>query len=266
MFPTNSHCGGRFHAKSQEEDAVRGTRNRLPVRSSAQFEYRIEASSPGQARPNPLPLPQHAATRSLLPGDDIEPHQLTTLPVDAHAPTRIQENVVKVLRILGIALGCLVGALVLVSITARFSDGPIAIFAGGPLIVGPLIEGPEPDWSFAREIDTIEFQLLSPARSRRTWVVESGGRAYVPCGYMDSPIGRTWKKWPFEAERDGRAIVRIAGKRYERQLLRVRDATVFADLSRELERKYGVPASGDSVDEGGLWIFELAPRASVGSR
>ena len=96
----------------------------------------------------------------------------------------------KVLRILGIAVGSLVGLLVIVSLVSRFSDGPIAIFAGGPLTAGALIEGPEPDWGFAREIDTIEFQLVTPPRSRTTWILERNGKIYVPCGYMNSRIGR----------------------------------------------------------------------------
>jgi CRISPR/Cas system CMR subunit Cmr4 (Cas7 group RAMP superfamily) len=79
---------------------------------------------------------------------------------------------------------------------------------------------------------------------------------------MNSRVGRLWKKWPLEAEADSRAIVRIDGRRYERRLVRVGDPKVFAELAGEIERKYKVPASQATVDEGGLWLFELAPRES----
>ena len=44
-------------------------------------------------------------------------------------------------------------ALVSLAISARFSDGPSVIFAGGTLESGELVTGPEPDWSFARDIN-----------------------------------------------------------------------------------------------------------------
>ena len=165
-------------------------------------------------------------------------------------------------RVLGMVLAGVVGLLLLLTIAARFSDGPIAIIAGGPLESGELVTGDEPEWSFARDINTIEFQLLEPARSRTSWILEHRGKIYVPCGYMDSAVGRFWKKWPIEAAADGRAIARIEGKRYPRRLVRVGDEKLFGELTAEIERKYGVPSSGATIDAGGLWIFELAPRQS----
>ncbi|MFQ5699440.1 MAG: hypothetical protein ACE5IL_14300 [Myxococcota bacterium] len=166
---------------------------------------------------------------------------------------------------IGIGVAACVALGVAASVAARFSDGPIAILAGGPLVAGPLVQGPEPVWSFARDLPTIEFQLLSPPRSRTTWILESGGKIYVPCGYMGTTLGRLWKHWPIEAERDGRAIARIAGKRYERQLVRVRDPALFEVLARELHRKYGAAATAQAIEDGDLWLFELAPRPGSGS-
>ncbi len=40
-------------------------------------------------------------------------------------------------------------------IGARFADGPIAIIAGGPFTSGELITGPEPDWSFVRDLQEV---------------------------------------------------------------------------------------------------------------
>ncbi len=168
-----------------------------------------------------------------------------------------------ILRKLFVAFGVLIlilvvaiGALVL---SARTSDGPLGVFAGGPLIAGELVTGPEPDWSFARDIRIIELQLLEPPRSRTTWLVEHEGKIYIACGYMASTIGRLWKQWPVEAERDGRAIVRIEGKRYQRTLVRIKTGSVLDGVTAELNRKYGFTVTPAAVEAEAIWIFELAP-------
>jgi hypothetical protein len=160
-----------------------------------------------------------------------------------------------------------IGVLVLVLIVAvgtlvlsgRNSDGPSAVFGGGPLVAGELVTGPEPDWSFARDIGTIELQLLDPPRSRLIWIIEHEGKVYVASGYMGSAIGRLWKRWPVQAERDGRAIVRIAGKRYRRTLVRITTGAVVEGVTEELGRKYGYTVTPADIEEGTTWLFELAP-------
>jgi hypothetical protein len=159
--------------------------------------------------------------------------------------------VVVLLVVLG---GLLVGA--------RFADGPIAIVAGGPFESGTLVDGPEPDWSFVRDVREVEFQLVEPARSRTTWILDHEGKAYIPCGYMTTWWGRIWKKWPLEAEKDPRVILRIGDKLYERRLVRIQDGPVVAPLLAELSRKYagGREIPMDAVTSGYLWLYELAPR------
>lgn len=166
--------------------------------------------------------------------------------------------------LLRIVLGLVGIAVLLVLVTvvgARFADGPVAIVAGGPFTTGELVTGPEPDWTAVRDVSEVEFQLLDPARSRTTWILEHEGRIFIPCGYMTSTFGKLWKKWPIEAQHDGRAILRIDGKLYERQLVRVENGPLVDPLLAELERKY-IPGAfpKDSVASGSLWLFELAPR------
>jgi len=164
----------------------------------------------------------------------------------------------------------LIGVLILIpivaigtlAVTSRNSDPPTAFFGGGPLIAGELIRGPEPDWSFLGDVGTIDLQLLDPPRSRVVWVADYNGRAYVVSGYMGNAIGRIWKQWPVQAEQDGRAVVRIMGKRHERKLVRIPPGTdVIQGVSAEFNRKYrfGGP---DSIEAGTTWLFELAPRSS----
>jgi len=159
----------------------------------------------------------------------------------------------------GIAVALLAAAACSLAL-ARFADGPLGLVPGGVFKSGQPHTGPEPDWSSVREIPTVEFQLLQPARSRTTWSVEHEGKIYIPSGYMNSSLGRAWKQWPIEAERDGRAILRVQGRLYERQLLRVRTGSVLEPLLEKLAAKYGVTATADAVRSGSLWIFELAAR------
>ena len=165
----------------------------------------------------------------------------------------------KAFLLIGVILLLLIFAISALAISARFSDGPSVIFAGGPLETGELVTGPEPDWSFARNINLIELQLIKPPRSRILWVADYEGKLYLNSNYMGGLRQRFWKKWPAEAEKDGRAILRINGKRYERHLVRIKSGDAVAGVTREFTRKYGVTMTPEEVEEEELWLFELAP-------
>ncbi len=168
-----------------------------------------------------------------------------------------------ILRLVIGLLGSLVLLVVVMLIGARFADGPVAIIAGGPFTSGELVTGPEPDWSFVHDIREVEFQLVDPPRSRTTWILEREGRIYIPCGYMTTTWGRIWKQWPIEALEDGRTILRIGDKLYERELVRIEEGPLVAPLTAELRRKYlrGADIRPEAVTSGYLWLFELAPRS-----
>ncbi len=168
----------------------------------------------------------------------------------------------RVLVVVAILILVPVVALGALMVSARFSDGPSAVFAGGPLVDGELVTGPEPDWSFARDVGTIELQLLEPPRSRLIWIAEHEGKIYVVSGYMDSFLGNLWKKWPAQAVEDGRAILRIDGKRYERQLVRIITGDVVAGVAAEFSRKYGAGMTPAAIESENTWLFELAPRSA----
>ena len=166
-----------------------------------------------------------------------------------------------VLKWLAGALGALVVLLAVLIIVARFGDGPTAIVPGGPLVSGDLVTGPEPDWSFARDIPEMEFQLVEPPRSRTIWLEVYDKKLYVVSGYMNSTIGKIWKKWPAQAMVDGRAVIRVDGKRYERQLVRIMDdRPVLEGIAAEVNRKYAGGLSADMAASGDAWFFALEPR------
>ena len=166
-------------------------------------------------------------------------------------------------RIIVIALCLLlipVTAIATAAAKQRFADGPNRVFSGGPLESGELHTGVEPDWRFVSEIPTIEMQLLDPPRSRRIWTAEYDGKIYVWSGYMATAVGRVWKRWPLQAERDGRAMMRIDGIRYERQLVRIKSGPILDGISAAIRNKYPSQTTRATVEAGETWVFEAAPR------
>ena len=67
---------------------------------------------------------------------------------------------------------------------------------------------------------------------------------------MNSLVGQFWKTWPAQAEADGRALLRIDGVRYERNLRRLTDDRAFEELSAVVSEKYPSRFTRDSVDRG----------------
>ena len=164
------------------------------------------------------------------------------------------------LRALAALIGVVIVGFGVVAMAARFSDGSIGPFPGGPLESGEWVRGEEPDWSFARDIPTLDFQLVTPPRSRTIWLLVHDRRLFVVSGYMNTTLGGLWKQWPLEAESDPRAVIRVDGKRYARRLERIRAPELYAPLATEIRRKYGVPATPETFERGDTWLYELLPR------
>jgi hypothetical protein len=147
----------------------------------------------------------------------------------------------KVLKVLGKILAALAALLIVAYFAPRFvHDGPVGPILGGPLRSGELFEFPVSDWSFATDVKEIELQLESQSVSRTTWILVRGGAAYVPCG-LDGV-----KKWHVLAQQDGRAVLRIDGKRYPVMLTRDDDPSLGEFSRGEVTRKYGYVPSGEA--------------------
>ena len=65
---------------------------------------------------------------------------------------------------------------------------------------------------------------------------------------------------PVQAERDGRAVLRIDGKRYERQLRRIESGPMLDGITASIADKYSYDISREIVERGDTWMFEAAPR------
>lgn len=166
-----------------------------------------------------------------------------------------------ILQIVGILILIPLVALATLRYDKRNADGPSILFPGGELVSGDLYSGPEPDWSFTRQVPTIELQISDPLSSRLIWILESEGKIYIASGYMNSFLGRLWKQWAIQADDgDGRAVVRINGTRYERQLMRINEGPALDGVAAAMTAKYRAPTTRQDIEAGNTWIFELAPR------
>jgi len=145
------------------------------------------------------------------------------------------------------------------AVKQRFADGPNRVFSGGPLESGELYSGLEPDWDFVNDIRTIEMQLLDPPTSRVIWAVEHDNKLYVWSGYMGTTVGRMWKQWPVQAETDGRALLRINGVRYERQLQRIQSGAELEGIASAITNKYPSSTTRAAIERGDVWLFEARP-------
>lgn len=184
------------------------------------------------------------------------------------------------------ALGVLILLLIGAGLVAqRLSDGPLNdIIPGGPLRAGALVSEADIDWAAVLDdaggIAIVELQLVEPASSRWVGVMEHDGQLYVPCdlGFMWGRFSGSqrrvlhliyiFKRWHEDAQRDGRAVLRIDGKRYQRQAVRVTDPELLAALRLQLEgmaRQMVAPDPlADAPTEGprDIWFFRMDPRAA----
>ena len=56
-------------------------------------------------------------------------------------------------------------------------------------------------------------------------------------------------------------MIRIAGKRYERQLVRILgERPLLEAIAAEVNRKHGAGLSADMAESGDAWFFALEPR------
>jgi hypothetical protein len=172
------------------------------------------------------------------------------------SPTSFIAGLTKAIAVVAVLAGTLVFA-------TRFADGPWGMVPGGPFSQSAQ---PVPaTWAFAKDLDTVEFQLLDPVSARTSWIAEHNYRIYIPSGYMNSTLGKLWKHWPMHAEKNGEALLRIDGTVYEVRMVRTKDSAALRPVLSELARKY-MPTNPPmesmlaEVSSNNLWVFELVNR------
>ena len=175
---------------------------------------------------------------------------------------------------LGIVIVVLVMAIGLLSFGARYHDGPLAIFTGGPFTSGEIVPASN-DWNILRDSETVEFQTLDPLVSRTVWLVVYDGRLFFTSGYfkwdedhglreygLPGLISRLSKPWPYQLETDNRIILRIDDKLYERRLQQVTSRPEIVPVLDAFNDKYGdsMGIGAAEVTQGYTRMYEVVGR------
>jgi hypothetical protein len=183
----------------------------------------------------------------------------------------------RVLGYVAVALGGLIVAIVAtVLLAGRFADGPIGPIAGGPFRSGELVTGPAA-WPPIQDGRQVELQLVDPPQSRTTGSLIYEDKLYIPCD-----LGFIWRRlpsagmrgiarvlwavkhWHEDALRDGRAVLRIDGKRYQGQAVRVEDPALLGALRALMEERAAAymhtTLTGAPADPEAIWFFRIDPR------
>lgn len=181
-----------------------------------------------------------------------------------------------ILKYLGLALvGVVIVAAGALLIAQRVSDGPMSFVQGGPFETGEWVETPVDDWGFAADKE-LEFELAGPGTSRTAGVMMHDGVGYITCdlGYIwnrlegaSTSILRLiylFKTWHHDAEADGRAVIRVDGKRYPVHLVRVTEPGLVTELKAQLETLaasyFGGPLPPPPAEEpNDIWFFRIDP-------
>ena len=170
------------------------------------------------------------------------------------------------LRGLGLGLLTFLVAVALFLFGMRFADGPVAVFTGGQFTSGVQENAPD-DWDYLKERSLIEFQTLSPARSRTVWLAVHDKRLFIVSGYMNTGYGAIWKQWPHRLKNDNRIVLRVDDKLYEQRLKRLMEHPRLLDLVSIYSEKYGVNWGDGGQDlvqvslaDGDFWLYEVVQR------
>ena len=143
-------------------------------------------------------------------------------------------------------------------------------------MAGELVTERPVDWNAAlpEGLGEIELQLVSTGKSRITGAFVHDGELYIPCdlGFIwrrvPDPSSRRilhtiwlFKDWHERAAEDGRAMLRVDGKRYEATLTRFEDPELEAVFRARLEAAAGEYFGGDGIRPGGdpklMWFFKV---------
>lgn len=177
-------------------------------------------------------------------------------------------------RRLGMLALLLGGAVLAGRLLLSGADGPVLIFAGGPLRSGELVALDALDWAALDARHELELEIVGAGSSRTLWFSVHDGIPYVACD-LDC-VGGVLERWPRQIERDDRVVIRIDGRRVEARLVHVPHGTAeYAAVRAGRERKYsgggGVldaaeTAAHGAVVEVGEVLTGRAARAEPGDR
>lgn len=142
--------------------------------------------------------------------------------------------------------------------TALACGGPLGPVSGGALS-GEVAAVPS-DWSFANAVEQVQIET-NPADpySVNTWIGSLDGKLYVPSSMIRGPENPAERTWVQHVQREPAVRVRIEGKLYALDAVRVTDESEYAAVLAALDAKYEL-APGERDPARAVFIFRLEPR------
>ncbi|MEE3328026.1 MAG: hypothetical protein VX252_11880 [Myxococcota bacterium] len=135
------------------------------------------------------------------------------------------------------------------------ADGPIFVFAGGPLRSGEEVGLSDMDWNSLDALHELEMEIVGSGSSLTLWFSVHNGVPYVACD-LDC-VGGMLTRWPQQIDLDQRVVVRIDEKRAKGQLVHIpHETTEYTFVRAGRNQKY---AGG----EGGRAAAETAAHSTV---
>ena len=128
------------------------------------------------------------------------------------------------------------------------ADGPLFVFAGGPLRSGEQVDLRDLDWNALDELNELELEIVGARSSRTLWFSVHEGVPYVACDLdcIDGLLAR----WPQQIERDDRVVIRIDARRAQGRLIHVpHESAEYKAVRSGRERKYSGDAGGRATAE-----------------
>ena len=102
------------------------------------------------------------------------------------------------------------------------------------------------------------------------WKSRSGGATLRPHVFalqkntlVTTAWGKIGKQWPLDAEKDERAILRVYGKLYDRQMIRITERPELKPVLELLSKIYNLARAPNAVVTGYVGLFRLAPRENI---
>ncbi|MDP6978480.1 MAG: hypothetical protein QF570_07750 [Myxococcota bacterium] len=165
--------------------------------------------------------------------------------------TQSQRRPIRIAMLIALLCAAALGGAHLVS----RADGPVFVFAGGPLTSGKMVELGDIDWSTLDAVHELEMEIVGTATSRTLWFSVHERIPYVACD-LDCVDGEL-TRWPQQIERDDRVVLRIDAQRAEGRLTLVPHGTPEYEAVRAgRERKYsgeeGVYAATSAAAHGAV--------------
>lgn len=152
------------------------------------------------------------------------------------------------LRRLTLTAGILGAVLVLGSFLISQSDGPLFIFAGGPLRSGEPVELASLNWTSLDALHELEMEIVGEQSSLTLWFSVHDGVPYVACD-LDC-VGGVLTRWPQQIDEDNRVVIRIDDRLAQGQLVHVpHETTEYSAVRLGRNQKYAGGGGGRAAAE-----------------